>query len=377
MKIAIDNPIRNISPNIASHRSAWAYLWREMLIEDGHEVRVLHDSEDWDAGYDLIAIYWGMEWNGSPNMFDGLSPAVFERMDRFVRYHGKIPFVNLDVDIGDLFLRRMRSRVTNQNKTTDPRATHEWIESLFAALNGNDKWTQDGLKVRSGIVVGDSHSLSSWKPGHYCKRMDGKTLRGLTKTLVDDIAPFDMSSHGGLGNLDRISVNAGNIDIRHHLLRPREGWADWRAYLDDTLSKLVEAIKRTEIPEVELTHALPIEDESRYLRQSVCLEGSKFTGSWAERWAVMEHFNDRIDEVAAAEGWSVHRWPDDWYARTKEDPKWFFEVMEKPYSVHLSRQHYRWKTTPQDPPRPGVKASQRVGGRAKAQPEASTVDVWE
>lgn len=371
MKIAIDNPIRNISPKIASHRSAWAYLWREMLLEDGHEVRVLHDGEDWEAGYDAIYVYWGMEWTGSPNMFDGLSPTVFERMDRFVRYSGRIPYTSLDVDIGELFLRRMRSRVTNQNKTTDPRATHGWIESLFAALSGLPKLTQLDLERRRGLVIGDSHSLSSWTPGHYCRRMDGKTLRGLTKTLADDVAPF--------GELDRISVNAGNIDIRHHLLRPREGWSDWRAYLDDTLSRLVEGIKRLGIPEVELTHALPIEDESRHLRQSVCLEGSKFTGSWAERWDVMRLFNDRIDGIAATEGWSVHRWPAEWYERTQEDPKWFFEVMEKPYSVHLSREHYRWKTTPQDLPRPGLRFADRVGGRRSQKREAPAAvdDVWE
>lgn len=345
MKIAIDNPIRNISSNIASHRSAWAYLWREMLIEDGHEVRVLHDGEGWDGGYDAIDIYWGMEFNGSPNMFDGLSPAVFDRMDRFVQYSGKIAYSNLDVDIGDLFLRRMRVRVTNKNKSTDPRATHEWIEKLFGSLSGLPKLTQLDLEPREGLVIGDSHSLSVWRPGAYCKRMDGKTLRGLSKTLTEDARPFVERSQ----KLRWMTIYAGNIDIRHHLLRPRTDYVDWKEYLDDTLASLVRKITEMKLDAVELVHALPIEDESRHLRKSVCLEGSPFTGTRGSRTCVMRYFNERIDEICAENGWDVFRWPDHWYEMTDADPKWFFNVMEKPYSVHLSREFYRWKTTPQDP----------------------------
>lgn len=369
MKIAIDNPIRNISPNIASHRSSWAYLWREMLLEDGHECRVLHDAEDWDDGYDQILVYWGLEFNGSPNMFDGLSPVVFDRMDRFVQNRERMRYVSLEHQIKDLFLRRMRVRIGN--KTTDERATKEWIETLFGVFSNLETTDQHDLKPRRSLVIGDSHTISVWRPGSYIKRMDGKTLRGLSKTLLEDAAEFTSRYP-----LDFVTIYAGNIDIRHHLFRHHDGFSGPEDYLEDTLGKFVDKVRALRIPQVELVHALPIEHESRYLRQSVCLEGSPFTGSWEDRTRIMHHFNRRIDEIAAAEGWSVYRWPQEWYERTEQDPKWFFNVMEKPYSVHLSREFYRWKTTYQDPPRSSKKKyPKRAGDPA---PKQSMVeDIWE
>lgn len=352
MKIAIDNPIRNISSRISSHRSAWAYLWRELLLAEGHECDVLHDEASWD-GYDEIYCYLGMEFTGAPNMFDGLSEKVFERMDRFVKNSGKIPYKIIEAQITDLFLRRMRIRVNNG--TTDPRATSQWILDLVNSLTGLPTVTQHDLEPKEALVIGDSHSIAVWRPEAYCKRMDGKTLRGLSKSLPDDAREY--TEHNQIKSM---TVCAGNIDIRHHLFRhenPRE-------YLEETLERLTETIKRMEIPDVELVYALPIEDESRHLRQSVCLEGSPFTGSRAQRADMVGYFNNRISEIANTNKWRVWEWPQEWYFETELDPKWFFTKMEKPYSVHLSREFYRWKTTISSIP-PKIK---KVSSSAKVKP---------
>ena len=334
MRIAIDNPIRNISPDVASHRSAWAYLWREWLLEDGNECDVLHDCAPWD-GYDQVWIYCGMEFNGQPNMFDGLSGKVFDRMDRFVQNRATIPYKLIETPVEAIFRRRMRIRVGNP--TTDPRATAEWIESICDTLQGTPLVTQHALNTpKEALVIGDSHALSVWRPGAYCKRMDGKTLRGLSQSLPEDAKEFTSKYP-----IKSMTVCAGNIDIRHHLFRKESP----KAYLGETLERLEETVKRMEIPDVELVGALPIEDESRHLRKSVCLEGSKFSGSWAERTGIARHFNDEVAAMAARNGWRTWFWPEEWWTETARDPKWFFTRMEKPYSVHLSREFYRWKVT--------------------------------
>lgn len=365
MRIAIDNPIRNISGKIHSHRSAWAYLWRELLIAQGYECDVLHDEAPWD-GYDEIWIYFGMEFTGAPNMFDGLSSKVFERMDRFVQNKGKIPFRVIEAEVTDLFLRRMRIRINNG--TTDPRATSDWILSICDALTGLPKVTQHDLAPKNALVIGDSHTMAVWRPEAYIKRMDGKTLRSLSRTLPEDAREYTERY-----DIRSMTVYAGNIDIRHHLFRPHGEPAtiDPEGYLEETLQRLTETIRGMGIPDVELVHALPVEDESRHLRQSVCLEGSPFTGSRQERARIADHFNKRIDAIAAENGWRVYLWPKEWYLKTEEDPKWFFTKMEKPYSVHLSREFYRWTATA-----PGLPLKKRPEKPKKQVPSYAVDDVF-
>lgn len=311
------------------------------MIEDGRACEVLHDDAEWD-GIDEVYVYMGMEYNGSPNMFDGLSPRVFERMDRFVKNSGRLPYKTIEAEVTDLFLRRMRVRVGN--KTTDARATPEWIESLVASLRGLPKVTQHDLAPRRALVVGDSHSIACWRKGAYCKRMDGKTMRGLSKTLVADALEYV-----GRHPVESVTVCAGNIDVRHHLFREHGGVSP-KDYLEETLVGLVAQVRALQkdhgVLDIELTHALPVEDESRHLRKSVCLDGSPFTGSRQQRAEMVEHLNGRLDEIAAENGWRVFAWPKEWYVMADRDPKWFFTKMEKPYSVHLSREFYRWQASP-------------------------------
>jgi hypothetical protein len=138
---------------------------------------------------------------GSSDNWYSLSKVFAARFSVFAidqRNHGQSPQSNdfnyglltedlhdfiLEHQIKDLFLRRMRVRIGN--KTTDERATKEWIETLFGVFSNLETTDQHDLKPRRSLVIGDSHTISVWRPGSYIKRMDGKTLRGLSKTLLE------------------------------------------------------------------------------------------------------------------------------------------------------------------------------------------------
>ena len=346
MRIAIDNPIRNISPDIHSHRSAWAYIWREMLLQDGYECEVLHDEAPWD-GFDAVYTYCGMEFNGTPNMFDGLNDKVFRRMDRYVQNHRRLTYRLSEAEIGEIFFRRLRVRERNKNKTTTPLATAEWMDRLQDALLGLPKITPHDLRPRTALVIGDSHTRACWRKDAYIKRMDGRTLRSLSVKLPELASEFTDRY-----DIRSMTVCAGNIDIRHHVMREhRDG--DGRVlspeeYLDDTLARYERTLisMSARIPDIEVVHAYPVEHESRHLRKSVCLEDMPFYGTWTDRTRMMHRLNAGLSAMAARNGWRVLEWPREWYVNTELDPRWFFNRMERPYSVHLSREFYRWRATP-------------------------------
>ena len=310
---------------------------------DGYECDVLHDGAPWD-GYDEIWSYFGMEYNGTPNMFDGLSDKVFERMDRYVKNRQTLKFKHIEAKVEEVFIRRLRVR--DGNKTTVKEATPEWLENVYDVLSSIPTVTQHDLSPRSALVIGDSHTLACWRKDAYIKRMDGRTLRSLSIKLPELAAEFTERY-----KIKSMTVCAGNIDIRHHVLRPHKDPITGsllapEQYLQDTLDRYENTLKDMRVDEITLVHAYPIEHESRHLRKSVCLEDSPFFGTREERTTMMRYLNDALSDMAKRNGWNVIKWPEFWYTETDKDPRWFFTRMEKPYSVHLSRKFYTWEATP-------------------------------
>ena len=157
-------------------------------------------------------------------------------------------------------------------------------------------------------------------------RQDGRTLYGMLKKetikeLVDTYNPR------------KLTVYAGNIDIRHHLCRT-----------DDPHRSAVELViqLKNQLPlgiEIELIQPLPIEDESRKLPKSGYYRGTPFSGTWFERNSARTTMSISMENICGEEKWGFFRWPDNFYT---EDHKMTFDVMERPQSVHLSPMSYRW-----------------------------------
>ena len=85
--------------------------------------------------------------------------------------------------------------------------------------------------------------------------------------------------------------------------------------------------------------ALPIENESRKLPKTGFYKGTPFAGTWKERTELVNQFNRSIDEMCERNGWDCYMHPEVYLNSVKELS---FDVMEKPKSVHLSREYYRW-----------------------------------
>jgi hypothetical protein len=86
---------------------------------------------------------------------------------------------------------------------------------------------------------------------------------------------------------------------------------------------------------VTLTSLLPIENESRKLPKTGYFRGKPFSGSWAERSAAVEIFNNILEST----NFQVYKHPKAFY---NEKNELTFDVMERPQSVHISPMHYRW-----------------------------------
>ena len=102
---------------------------------------------------------------------------------------------------------------------------------------------------------------------------------------------------------------------------------------------LKEQLLSLNIPNIEIVHAIPIENESRKLPKTGYYKDTPFYGSWHERTEVVKRFNRAIDAVCLENGWKALSWPDN---MLNEKGELSFDAMEKPQSVHVSREFYRW-----------------------------------
>jgi len=91
---------------------------------------------------------------------------------------------------------------------------------------------------------------------------------------------------------------------------------------------------------------LPIENESRPLPKTGYYKGTPFAGTWSERNALVNQINLGIDDMAKRNNWKVYKHPEV-YFNAKEELT--FDVMEKPKSVHISREYYRWNMETNQP----------------------------
>ena len=102
----------------------------------------------------------------------------------------------------------------------------------------------------------------------------------------------------------------------------------------------VSHLKDLNIPKITVVGLLPIEYEERRIPKTGWHKGTPFIGSQKERTEVMKAFNATLKEKCLEKGWEFKEWPEHWFTA---HPKEFADTyMEKPGSVHLSRQYYHY-----------------------------------
>jgi hypothetical protein len=327
MKIGIVSPISKISSKISSHRAAWAAMWcNQLKHSDKHAddvIEVCHD-EDWDR-YDMLYLYHGMEFKGSLNLFGGASAENSVPFKKLLEWNK--PMVSLDIEMPD-YGEHGKGRL----KSCSP----EWAAIDWDALSEKCKkincLKQSDLEA-DHLIIGDSHSFSMYVAGSVVNRNDGQTLHGALKlgleSFITDYLPKK-----------KITFYFGNIDIRHHLMRHCSGnEEEVVGKLTSEYEKQIQDLEKKHNIKVEVIAALPIENESRRIPKTGFYKGTPFFGTWEQRSNLVSIFNQQLKIICNKNDWELYTHPE---VYKNVDGELSFDVMEKPKSVHLSREFYRW-----------------------------------
>ena len=339
MKIGIDNPIERIANSDRSHRAGWAYLWADIMNSSiDVEAKVLHDDEDWSE-YDKIILDYGMDTSFrfqstgkmSLNLFGGATKKLFDRMDRIVEWRKQLDSVDIpNQPLGTLLLPRIGKSSTYE------KITQEWCQALDDKLgyHNTTHYMDTYLPLLGGrATFGDSHSLAMRAPSSVCYRNDGMTLMGvIKKNKIDTFLAGGNRSE----DVNRLTFSLGSIDIRHHVCRE----SDPDAHLAWLLNGYEETLKKVEGIDIEVSYAVPVEDESRKIPKTGWFKGEPFHGTREQRLDLTKRFNAGIEDMCVRNDWSVNALPHEWYDMDGKD--FMNEFMERPGSVHLARRYYRW-----------------------------------
>jgi hypothetical protein len=241
---------------------------------------------------------------------------------------GKV--VSLERPMPDLVgILKPRGDKSPENNLTD----EEWAQLQY--IVDNCPWMSADMLVPNAerVVLGDSHSVARYWSGTRLLRNDGLTMHGLLKRGV-----VEMLKEAGIDKAKRLVIVAGNIDIRHHLMRQPEPFAAIDTMLDELRVQLRGVITGSIAEDVEITAPYAIEYEERKLPKTGWYKGTPFIGSRDEREALRAYMTEGLVKRFGTD--RVKTWPAEWF---ELDPQVYAETyMEKPRSVHLSPGPYEW-----------------------------------
>ena len=311
----------NLARPIHSHKSSPAVMYADMIAQTARHDSITinyHDVDDWNE-FDEVYIYFGNDWNGKQiNFIGGIDKQLPEGYLKLSKFKGKV--YTLDRPMMDL-AKRIKYKMNNARalgKVLDP----SWDTIDFAQLErlvDTAVYLPHPNKTDS-LVIGDSHAICMYRPGWMVNSVPMTTLNGaLNKGLEHLIGDVE-----GLKNLE---IYLGNIDVRHHLVRL--GGIKHTEELADRLTIAVKYLPyNTSVYEL-----LPIENESRDVPTSGWYKGQPFWGSWEERNNARLKFKERL----VSNGIKVIQWTD---YLLNDKGELSFDYMEKPRSIHLSREFY-------------------------------------
>lgn len=329
-KIGITHLLSNITTREGSHKGGWARLLKCQLVNLGYTNVKILDNKDSILEYGTIIFDLGAEFSGALNMFGGLDEKVFKRLTEIKNF------------TGDLFSWRnelpsiltLSGRRSNISSCEAFKQTAETFLSEVQEVLSKTKVFLHAYRTNK-ILIGDSHTPSVWTPEFMIERRDGRTLRGMIdKKTIHRIVNTNFRFNGM--DIDHIHIHCSSIDIRHHVCREEDpGHTTAKLVMD-----LVTQLHDFEFKTVVLNHTMGIEDESRELPKTGFYKGTPFFGTWDNRNVCRQIFNEVVNDYTLdCPGWSHQKFPDYFF---DESGKLQFEVMEKPQSVHLSPEHYRW-----------------------------------
>ena len=317
MRNIINCPFIPIAKRPASHRGAQGVMYGNMIKEKYGHCEINYGGEIKDHNdYDSLWVYHGNDWSGGINMFGGVYgfPYVKNTVN-FSQFKGKVYSIGIDFPP---YHQMVKSKLDSAKKEVQP----EWhdvdlenLERMFEEAERIDYPNQT-----KKLVVGDSHSICMYRPGWTVNSVPFKTLNG---ALNEGLKSFiNIETEGS------VEFYFGNIDIRHHVCRLEGGW---EKNVKDLAERYVEEVKNLSVPG-RIYELLPIENESRKIPKSGFYNGKPFSGTWEERNSARKLFNEIIHDSGLGIQWTK-------YLLNKKG-ELDFDYMEKPQSIHLSREYY-------------------------------------
>ena len=335
MSILITSPFTHISSNIHSHRAAQAAIYADQLEDAGYTVHLDRTGDihlDINS-FDTICVYHGNDWGGSLNLFGGMKNyGNIDNLIRYSQFKGIVKSLWIDhPKYSEMLEPRMKGEIHP-----------DWHKVDWDNLKRieNTAVTLRQLTPTTKVVAGDSHAICMYRPGWFVNSVPFKTLHG---ALKEGLSTFIQPHH------EIAEFYFGNIDVRHHLLRQ----PDPEKAISDLANRYYEQLSQLDLAKVYAYELLPIENESRALPKTGYYKGTPFYGTWDQRDAARLIFKNEMKKLCAQGSVNFIEWTD--YLKNDKG-ELDFAHMEKPKSVHLSRDSYphwqgrKWSGLPENKP---------------------------
>lgn len=335
MRALLATPFITIASNMSSHRAAQGIIYADQLRQSGVDVTVNMTLDFYHTDFnqfDELYVYHGNDWSGHLNLFGGLRE--FPYIDNFVnfsKFKGKvyslmIPFPDYHAD-----LQHKIKLMTEKGKRDEINKMWwdvDWT-NLQRMIKTSTVVNPNELVLYDKAAMGDSHAICMYRPGWMINSVPFKTLHGALKMGLKSFFPTDKVE------FNELEYYFGNIDIRHHLMRQPDPEQATRDIVKQYFDACKEITRDTGAP-IKIYEPLPIENPRRSIPKTGWYEGTPFYGTWDERNNIRNIF---IDEAIKQQGDGVTLFR--WCEKLKnKDGELDFKFMEKPQSVHLSREFY-------------------------------------
>lgn len=330
LRIGITNLLSNITTKEDSHKGGWAKLLKCQLNNLHLNNVTILTNKDSLNDFDWIIFDLGAEYSGALNLFGGLDSKVLKRLQEIKDYNGQLlSWKSTPPDVTTLNSRRNNASTCEEFKQTQP----DFLSKVQEKLNKTITFTH--AYHTSCLLVGDSHTPGIWDPSYMIDRRDGQTLHGFIK---NDLLKEAIEYIGV--QVKEVAVHASSIDIRHHLCRQENPVESTSLLVSKLLEKLTLEYHPDGPEKFTLIETMGIEDESRELPKTGYYKGTSYYGDWTARAWLRLAFNKMLHKAEdSIQDLKVIKYPEYFF---DESGKLRFDVMEKPGSVHISPQHYRW-----------------------------------
>ena len=301
MKAAVIGMLNNVGSSQSHHGGGYYHVMLSILNTYHPEgLQVNPDPSTWSE-YQRLYILEGVNYQENVfNFIGGPQPEHRTKLEAIAKFKGLIIAVNVPIDLN----------VFNKRIGVDHK--FDSIQPInYAKSHGH---------YTGKMVIGDSHSLSVWRPGFGLYRTDGKTLFGILKDEKELLNRWNQ-------DYEETVTYFGNIDLRFHLMRQ----PDPKQATRDLFNRYMEFSSK--LNNNTVIGLLPVEHESRKLPGTGLYLKKPFFGTRQERMELREIAH----EIIKSSGQKYYIWPDEW---VDEDGTRMFEYMEPKQSVHLKPRYY-------------------------------------